>query len=108
MQLTAFGRHSILLAPGGYLLDSGSPYRLWFGFRLGSGVENTIQGYWLDRHGLLDEAEEKLAAAFGSSPVESERELVQVVVEMLVADRPLVRPYEPPLEERDHPVDPRH
>ena len=37
---------------------SGSPYRLWYGFRLGSGVENTIQGYWLGRDGLLDEAEE--------------------------------------------------
>jgi hypothetical protein len=93
---------------GGYLLDSGSLYSLWFRFRLGSGVKNMIQGYWFDRDGLLHETEEELAAAFGPSAVESEGELVQVVVEMLVADRPLVRPYQPPLDERDHSVDSRH
>ena len=75
---------------GGYLLDSGSPYRLWFLFRPGFGVKNPIQGDGLDRHGLLHEPEEKLAAARSSPPVESERELIEVVVEMLVADGALV------------------
>jgi len=41
----------------GYLLDSGSPYRLWFRFGFGSGVNNPIQGNGLDCYGLLHEAE---------------------------------------------------
>ena len=48
----------------GYLLDSGSPYRLWFRFGFGSGVNNPIQGNGLDCYGLLHEAEEELVAAF--------------------------------------------
>ena len=43
--------------PVGYLLDSGSPYRLWFRFGFGSGVNNPIQGNGLDCYGLLHEAE---------------------------------------------------
>ncbi|PYT28703.1 MAG: hypothetical protein DMG57_13770, partial [Acidobacteria bacterium] len=42
----------------GYLLDSGSPYRLWFLFRPGFGVKNPIQGNGLDCHSLLHEPEE--------------------------------------------------
>ena len=48
----------------GYLLDSGSPYRLWFRFRLGVGVKNALKGYGLDGDGLLHETEEEFAAAF--------------------------------------------
>src|SRR5712691_3011524 len=48
----------------GYLLDSGSPYRLWFRFGFGAGVNNPIQGNGLDCYGLLHETEEELAAAF--------------------------------------------
>ena len=47
----------------GYLLDSGSPYRLWLLFRLGFGVKNSIQGDGLNCDGLLHEPEEKLAPA---------------------------------------------
>ena len=58
--------------------------------------------------GLLREAEEEFAAAAGSSPVEPERELVEVVVEMFVADRPLVGSHQPALEEGNHAMDPGH
>ena len=51
---------------GGYLLDSGSPYRLWFGFGLssGGGMDDPIVGYGIYSHSLLREAKEELAAAF--------------------------------------------
>jgi hypothetical protein len=52
-----------ILNSDGYLLDSGSPYRLWLHFRFGSGVKNTIQGYRFERDRLLDETEEELATA---------------------------------------------
>ena len=90
----------------GYLLDSGNPYRLWFG--LGFGVKDPIQGNRFDYDCLLHEAKEQFAAAFGSPPIEAERELVQVVVKMLVADRSLVGSHQPPFEKGDHAVDPRH
>jgi hypothetical protein len=53
-----------IIPRGGYLLHSGSPYRLWFRFGLGSGVKNPIEGNWFDRYSLLHEAKEDLAAAF--------------------------------------------
>jgi hypothetical protein len=46
----------------GYLLESGSPHRLWFRFRLGLRVQDVIQGHRLDRDGLLHKPEEELAA----------------------------------------------
>ena len=92
----------------GYLLHSPHPYRLWFRVGFNSGVKDPSQGNGLDCQRLLHEAEEELAAAFGSPPVESERKLIQVVIEMLVADRPLVGSHQPPFEQGDHAVDPRH
>ena len=51
-------------ARGGYLLDSGSPYRLWFRLGLGLGVQDLFQGNRLNCDSLLCQAEEKLATAF--------------------------------------------
>ena len=48
----------------GYLLDSPSPYRLWFQFDLRSGVKDSIQWNGLDCQRLLHEAKEELTAAF--------------------------------------------
>ena len=42
-----------------------------------------------DGHALLEQAEEQLAAGAGCAAVESERELVEVEVQMSVADSPL-------------------
>ena len=52
----------------------------------------------MDRHSLLSQAEEELAAAARPPAVEAKRELVEVVVEMCVGDRTVVRPEQPPLE----------
>src|ERR1700687_230826 len=90
----------------GYLLDSGNPYRLWFG--LGFGVKDPIQGNRFDYDCLLHEAKEQFAAAFGSPPIEAESELVQVGVKVLVGGRSLVGSHQPPFEKGDHAVDPRH
>ena len=48
----------------GYLLDSPSPYSLWFRFDLRSGVKDSIQRNGLDCQRLLYEAKEELTAAF--------------------------------------------
>jgi len=69
-------------------------------------VDDAVVGDRLDGHRLLGEAKEKLATAFGSSAIEAERELVHVVVKVFPTDRALVRPQQPPFEERDHQVDP--
>jgi len=71
-------------------------------------VKNPIQGNGLDRHRLLYEAEKELATALRSPPVKMERELIQIVMEMLMADRALMGSHQPPFEERDHPMDSRH
>ena len=63
---------------------------------------------WINGHSLLRETEEEFAAAFRSPPIEAERELIQIVVEVLLTDRTLVGPHEPPFEEGDHQVDPGH
>lgn len=46
-------------------------------------------------HGLLEQAIEQLAPAARAAPVEAKHKLVEVVVEMFVADRSLVRAQQP-------------
>src|SRR5215831_13817791 len=70
--------------------------------------ENPLQGNRLDRHGLLHEAEEKLTGAFRSSTVKSERELIQIVVQMLLANRAPVGFHQPLFKNREHSMDPWH
>ena len=91
---------------GGYALDSGSPYRLWFGLATGR-VDNPLVRGGINRHGLLHEPEEKSTPTLGSPPVEAKGELVQVVIKVLLADRSLVGAQQPPLEEGDYAIDPR-
>ena len=57
--------------------------------------------------GLLNESEEQLAAMPRPTPIEPERELVEVVIQMRVPDPTLMRTEQPPFEQRDHPVDAR-
>ena len=48
---------------GGYPLDSGSPYRLWFGFGLRGGrVNYPMMGNRIDGHSLLRQTKEDLAS----------------------------------------------
>ena len=58
--------------------------------------------YGLDGNGLLNESEEQLAAMPRPTPIEPERELVEVVIQMRVPDPTLMRTEQPPFEQRDH------
>src|SRR5437660_8856002 len=75
-----------------YALESTNPNRLW--------SDNFAIGRGSDLRRLLKQTVEKFAARGGSSTVESERELVEVVIQMVWADRSLVRPEQPPLQQR--------
>jgi len=44
----------------------------------------------------------------GPPPIEAERELIQIIVEVLMADCSLVRSHQPPFEQGDHVVNSRH
>ena len=85
----------------GYPVDSGSPNILWFGDFLG--FSNRVNNHLVSRgiHGyrLLDEPIEEFAAAFGFAAVETEGELVQVVVQMFVAHGALMGAQQPALEQ---------
>ena len=48
-------------------------------------------------YGLLGKPIEEFATAFGVAPVESERELIQVIVQILPANGALVSAQQPPL-----------
>jgi len=75
----------------GYALDSGSPYRLWFGTDRRGGLGDVGVGRWACIHSLLDETEEQHSAAPGFSPVKAKREHVEVVRQMFVRHCALVR-----------------
>ena len=62
----------------------------------------------IDDDRLLHESLEKLAAVPGSAPVEPEGEFIEVVFQMLMAHRSLVRAQNPPFEQRGYSVNPRH
>jgi hypothetical protein len=57
---------------------------------------------------LLREAKEEQAPTLGSPAIEAERELIEIVVEVLMADRSLVGSNQLPLEQGDHTVNPWH
>src|SRR5438046_1109346 len=67
-----------------YLLDSTDPKGLWFRDcpECGGG----------DLHGLLRQSVEEFSPRLRGSAVEAEREFVEVVIEVIVSDGPLVRP----------------
>ena len=58
----------------------------------------------LDHGRLLDKPIEQLAAGARSSPIETEGEFVQVVVQMRRLNGPLMCPQQPALQQRSHPV----
>jgi hypothetical protein len=58
-------------------------------------------------HRLLEETIEQLATMPRSPAVESERELVQVIVQMLPTHSPLMRAEQPAFQQRGYAVDTR-
>ena len=53
-------------------------------------------------HRLLGQAEEQLASRRRFATVESESELVEIVVEMILTGRSLMRSHQPSLKKRDN------
>jgi len=51
-------------------------------------VNYTVTGNRIDGHSLLHQTKEKLASTLGSTTIESERELVEIVAQMLMTDGP--------------------
>jgi hypothetical protein len=71
-------------------------------------VDDPIKSDGIDSHSLLREAKEELTSTLRSPSVEAKRELVQIVVEILVADGSLMGSEQPTFEERDNLVHSRH
>src|SRR3974390_574631 len=71
-------------------------------------MNNPVSRYRVDTHGLLHEAEKQLAPTLGSSPIKAERELIQIVVQVLVADGSLMSSHQPSFEQGNHTVNARH
>ena len=61
----------------------------------------------VDGDGLLHQSVEQLPAMARRAPVEAERELVQVVIQVRPRYGPLVRAEEPPFQQGHHAMDPR-
>src|SRR5436190_1975412 len=53
---------------------------------------------------LLDQAEEQLPPVARTAAIETERELVEIIIKMHLRDRTLMRPEQPTFEQRDDPV----
>ena len=65
---------------------------------LGVALHQRLVRRWPDRYGLLGESPEELSSATRVSSIETKRELIQVVLQVLPADRPLVRAQQPALQ----------
>ncbi len=57
------------------------------------------------RHRLLHESVEELASGFRSSAIESERELIEVAIQLLSRHHPLMNTHQSALQQGRHPVD---
>ena len=78
----------------------GRPERLAVGL-VGSQLALGHRG---DRHRLLCQTVEELAAGAGSATVETERELIQVVVQMRRTNGSLMSTQQPALQQGGHPM----
>ncbi len=74
---------------------------MWFGDFLGfcNRVNNHLVSRGIHGYRLLDEPIEEFASAFGFAAVETEGELVQLVVQMFVAHGALMGAQQPALEQ---------
>ena len=64
----------------------------------------TFIPHWRRSHGLLNQSIEEFGPAAGLASVESERELVEVIIQMLAGDSTLVGAQQPPLQQGRHTV----
>src|SRR5215470_10489161 len=77
----------------GYPLDSGCST----GCGRFLSLDDPGVGDWFNVYRVLHQPEEQLASAARAAAVESKGELIQVVIEVFVADCPLMGSYKPPL-----------
>jgi hypothetical protein len=61
----------------------------------------------VDRNSLLNQPVEQFATVLAGPTIESERELVKVIIEMLKTYSPLMSTQQPPFEKRSHAMDAR-
>ena len=67
-----------------------------------------VMGNGIDGHRLLRQTKEELASTLGSTAIEPEREFIEIVVQVLMADCSLVGSHQPPFEQGDREVNPWH
>ena len=77
--------------PRGYLLGSATPNRWWCG--------DSGECVMRDLERLLHKPEEQFATRGGKPSVEAESEFIEIVVEMGVGNRPLVRTEQPTFQQ---------
>src|ERR1035437_4137819 len=68
--------------------------------------DHRLVGDGIDRNCLLNHSVEELSSVFGASPVEAEGEFVKIELQVLLADRALVRTQNPSLQQRRDQVNP--
>jgi hypothetical protein len=78
----------------------------WTQPRLAGSFNDRFVGQGIYAYGILEQAEEEQPAPSRAPTVESEAELVEVVVEVLVTDGALVGAEQPALQQGDHQVHP--
>jgi hypothetical protein len=61
-------------------------------------VNYLVMGNGIDGHRLLRQTKEELASTLGSTAIEPEREFIEIVVQVLMADCSLVGSHQPPFE----------
>ncbi len=71
-------------------------------------TDEVLVGGRLVLHRLLEQSEEQKAASLRTPPIESERELVEIVVEMGGVDGAMVDAQPPPIKESGHSMDSWH
>ena len=76
-----------LIGIDGYPPDSGSRYRLCFALKFfGTPAEDSLIRNGIDGNSLLRQAKEELAPTLGAATVEPKSELIQIIVQILMAD----------------------
>ena len=81
-----------------YALDSGIPMTCLL-------HDQMFAGNRCDRHRLLEQAGEQLPSAVRQAPGETERELIQIRIEMISRNAALVQAQEPPFQQCRHAMD---
>jgi len=78
---------------------------IYSGLRMDTSASNLLPSQRINSHSLLNKAIEKLPTRRRCSSVEPKREFVQIVLEMRRVHSPLMRPFQPALQQCRHTID---